>query len=276
MCTKNPRYDEEYGKFSKQIRQVTTCVVRVYILRARNLMPMDWLSGSADPYLRVGLGDKEEKDMKSLNKRCLTPDFYSYFSFNTSLPGPSLLKVAIWDHNTFNSHKLIGETIIDLEDRFFHPNWTSIGDLKPLEHRSLFKDGSRTSQGVVTLWVDVLTAAEAVRTPPIKLEGPEIKKFELRIVCWRSLEVPRLDGEFSDIFVRFFMEGSTTKYDTDTHWRCKTGAASWNWRILIPIELPIKERELGNSLTHSLTYSLTHFLTHSYLLTHLLTHSLTH
>jgi len=239
-------------------------------------MPMDWLSGSADPYLRVGLGDKEEKDMKSLNKRCLTPDFYSYFSFNTSLPGPSLLKVAIWDHNTFNSHKLIGETIIDLEDRFFHPNWTSIGDLKPLEHRSLFKDGSRTSQGVVTLWVDVLTAAEAVRTPPIKLEGPEIKKFELRIVCWRSLEVPRLDGEFSDIFVRFFMEGSTTKYDTDTHWRCKTGAASWNWRILIPIELPIKERELGNSLTHSLTYSLTHFLTHSYLLTHLLTHSLTH
>ncbi len=147
-----------------------------------------------------------------------------------------------------------------------------------MEHRSLFKDGSRTSQGVVTLWVDVLTAAEAVRTPPIKLEGPEVKKFELRIVCWRSLEIPRLDGEFSDIFVRFFMEGSTTKYDTDTHWRCKTGAASWNWRILIPIELPIKERELGITHSYSLTSLLTHGLTHSltHLLTHLLTHSPTH
>ena len=29
--------------------------------------------------------------------------------------------------------KLMGETVIDLEDRFFHPKWTSLGDVKPLE-----------------------------------------------------------------------------------------------------------------------------------------------
>lgn len=32
---------------------------------------------------------------------------------------------------------------------------------------------------------------------------------------------------------------------TDTHWMCKGGAGSWNWRCIIPIELPIANREEG-------------------------------
>lgn len=42
------------------------------------------------------------------------------------------------------------------------------------------------------------------------------------------------------------MEGEgQERMKTDVHWRCKTGTASWNYRIKIPIELPIKSRELG-------------------------------
>ena len=41
------------------------------------------------------------------------------------------------------------------------------------------------------------------------------------------------------------MEGDSQRHHTDTHWRCKKGNASWNWRMKIPIELPIKSRELG-------------------------------
>jgi hypothetical protein len=48
-----------------------------------------------------------------------------------------------------------------------------------------------------------------------------------------------------DLFATFYMEGSSARYHTDTHWRCKNGKGSWNWRIKIPLELPIKSREVG-------------------------------
>ncbi len=38
---------------------------------------------------------------------------------------------------------------------------------------------------------------------------------------------------------------SVEKQSTDTQWMCKTGEGSWNWRTKIPIELPIKSREVG-------------------------------
>jgi hypothetical protein len=41
------------------------------------------------------------------------------------------------------------------------------------------------------------------------------------------------------------MQGSAQHFITDTHWRCKDGKGSWNYRSLIPIELPIKKREEG-------------------------------
>ena len=94
------------------------------------------------------------------------------------------------------------------------------------------------------LWVDILTHQEALKTPAIKISGPEKKKFEIRIVCWRSLDVPALENGVSDMFVSFFMEGGR-KQSTDTHWRCKSGKGSWNWRVKIPVELPMKTRELG-------------------------------
>ena len=136
---------------------------------------------------------------------------------------------------------------MDLEDRWFHPKWTAFnqpGKLVPVENRTLLKEDSELSQGSVVLWVDILTHQEALKTPAIKISGPEKKKFEIRIVCWRSLDVPALENGVSDMFVSFFMEGGR-KQSTDTHWRCKSGKGSWNWRIKIPVELPMKTRELG-------------------------------
>jgi hypothetical protein len=108
----------------------------------------------------------------------------------------------------------------------------------------LTKADSQVAQGIVMLWVDIFTLAEAVRNPAVNIEGPSPKDFEIRVVCWRSLDIPSLDGGYSDTYMQFNMEGGK-KYYTDTHWRCKNGKASWNWRIKIPIELPIKSREIG-------------------------------
>ena len=79
----------------------------------------------------------------------------------------------------------------------------------------------------------------------VEIQGPEKKEYQLRIVTWRSLDVPDVDGGASDLFLQFGMQGSDKKYRTDTHWRCKKGLGSWNYRTLIPLELPMKKREEG-------------------------------
>lgn len=42
-----------------------------------------------------------------------------------------------------------------------------------------------------------------------------------------------------------FVDGNDSHQSTDTHWRCSNGKGSWNWRLKIPLELPVKTRELG-------------------------------
>ena len=56
---------------------------------------------------------------------------------------------------------LIGRTIIDLDDRWFCPDWKSI-EYKPIEHRELYHPSTALSQGVITCWVDIFekTAAD--------------------------------------------------------------------------------------------------------------------
>jgi hypothetical protein len=240
VCPKNPRNDEEYNKFSRTIRKVEKCIVRVYVIKAQNLQPLDWL-GTSDPFLKVQLGTKE------FSSRAVTwnlnPEFFAMYQFETTLPGPSLLRVQLWDKNIISSNQLMGETLVDLEDRWYHPKWTSLTP-KPVEARTLLKKGSNTTQGLVYLWTDIFRVADSGldSNKKIDISGPEKKTFEIRIVCWRSLGVPSGKGGMSDLYVRFSMAGGKP-HSTDTHWRCKGGSGSWNWRVKFFFDLPIKNRE---------------------------------
>jgi hypothetical protein len=52
----------------------------------------------------------------------------------------------------------------------------------------------------------------------------------------------------SDVFVKVFYGGGDPK-ETDTHWRCTTGTASFNYRILFDFEAPVpKNTPEGNLL----------------------------
>ena len=77
--------------------------------------------------------------------------------------------------------------------------------LKPIEIRSLHKDTSPIIQGQLHLWLEIRPEAEAHREPPVELHGPKKQKFDLRIVCWKSRDVP---FDMGDYFAEFWIGDS--------------------------------------------------------------------
>lgn len=249
VLEENPDLYEVEPFLPRDVLKPQQYVVRLYVIRGRNLQPVD--GNSCDPYLRVKLGATQVEDRASKHKtRTLKPDFYDTFEFFTTLPGPSVLKIQVKDWNRFYPvHELVGETKIDLEDRWFHYEWQNLDEpdaaypankLKPIEIRSLRTADSSVVQGQLHLWVEIRPAAEA-REPRVALDAPPTKDFEVRIICWRTKDVPL---DMGDYYCQFWI-GHSRKQSTDIHWRCQNGRASWNWRIKVPIQLPLDAPENG-------------------------------
>jgi len=173
--------------------------------------------------------------------RTLKPDFCETFEFVTTLPGPSVLKIQVKDWNRFYPvHELVGETKIDVEDRWFHPKWQDQAR-KPVEVRNLYHEESGVVQGQLQLWLEILPAVEMRRkkVPLTLLERPPVREFEVRIICWKSKAVPLRMGDF---YVKFKLANEKPR-STDVHWRCQTGRASWNWRVKFALKLPLESPE---------------------------------
>ncbi len=249
----DPR-DEEEEFVSMRALEVKNYTVRLYVVKASSLQPLD-ASGTSDPFLKVKLGDTKYETPDKKQDETLSPDFYQTFEFHTRLPGPSTMKLQVWDHNRFidlKSHQLIGETVVDIEDRWFHNRWQELNQedketkvpLKPIEARPLYMTGTSTQQGLLQLWVEVLPVETARAAPPTKFEGPEPREYEVRVICWKSVEVPNMDANTSDLYGKFWLQG-LKKQTTDTHWRCKNGKGSWNYRLKFKITLPVKNPEMA-------------------------------
>ncbi|KAM7380163.1 hypothetical protein PAMP_003476 [Pampus punctatissimus] len=93
-------------------------LVRVYIVSASNLHPADQ-DGKADPYVVVRLGKNEIKDRDNYIPKQLNPVFGRSFEMQVTFPKESLLSVIIYDYDMVGGDDLIGETCIDLENRFY-------------------------------------------------------------------------------------------------------------------------------------------------------------
>ncbi|KAH0617451.1 hypothetical protein JD844_015698 [Phrynosoma platyrhinos] len=89
-------------------------LIRVYIVAAFNLSPAD-PDGKSDPYIVLRLGKTEIKDRDNYIPKQLNP----IFGRSATFPKESLLSVVIYDHDMIGSDDLIGETKIDLENRFY-------------------------------------------------------------------------------------------------------------------------------------------------------------
>ena len=66
------------------------------------------------------------------------------------------------DYDDIFGDELIGETIVDLEDRFFSPDWQRISQ-KPIECRELYHPSSTISQGSVKMWVEIIPASSGLK-----------------------------------------------------------------------------------------------------------------
>jgi hypothetical protein len=163
-------------------------VVRLYLLKAFNLPPMD-LNGSTDSYPEIELAGQKVVDIDSKVELNLNPNFFTSYELYTTIPGAANLKVSLYDADRIGARDLIGHTTVDLENRFFNAEWRAM-ELKPVETRTLHIQTSAMSCGKVSMWIEIMTPSEAKELPMIDIKPPPPEEFELRVIVWNTKDVP--------------------------------------------------------------------------------------
>uniref|UniRef100_A0A3B3WGC3 Otoferlin n=1 Tax=Poecilia mexicana TaxID=48701 RepID=A0A3B3WGC3_9TELE len=117
--TREAGYDPNMGMFqSIPHNDPIHVLVRVYVVRATDLHPAD-INGKADPYVVIKLGKSEVKDKENYISKQLNPVFGKSFDIEATFPMESMLTVSVYDWDLVGTDDLIGETKIDLENRFY-------------------------------------------------------------------------------------------------------------------------------------------------------------
>ncbi|KAK7584153.1 hypothetical protein V9T40_005116 [Parthenolecanium corni] len=112
-------FDPQYGLFQGvPSNEPIHVLVRVYIVKANDLHPTD-MNGKADPYIVLQLGSKRISDKDNYISKQLNPVFGKFFEIEATFPQDSMLTVQVLDWDLVGSDDLIGETRIDLENRFY-------------------------------------------------------------------------------------------------------------------------------------------------------------
>ncbi|KAH9636494.1 hypothetical protein HF086_002194 [Spodoptera exigua] len=215
-------------------------LVRVYIVKATDLHPMD-LNGKADPYIVLHLGSKRISDKENYVSKQLNPVFGKCFEIEATFPQDSLLTIQVLDWDLLGADDLIGETKIDLENRFYSRHRATCGlpmkyeeqgynrwrdAMKPTQILAkLCKDGKldppiyeygrvkigRIEQGRLQMWVDMFPMDMPLPGPPMDISARKPKSYEMR--------------------------------STDIHYRSLTGEGNFNWRFIYPFDyLEAEER----------------------------------
>jgi len=219
-----------------------TIDVRVYVLKCFHMSPdeVDSETGAAgsDCFLRceiIGHENQEFTNPDQLQFKTLNPEFNQTVIFqNLRLPGHSFLKISVLGKGTFTYE--IGSTTVDLEDRWFCNSWRDMLH-KPIEIRTLRKEGSDVSVGKMECMIDLLPSAEAVQRPALNLAMSSRKqKLNLRVIIWNAANVVPLGGYTTDVFVVCHLLGEYGQVEdhqeTDVHPSCKQDElANFNYRL---------------------------------------------
>ncbi|XP_020638558.3 myoferlin isoform X3 [Pogona vitticeps] len=93
------------------------CIIRIYVARALDLQPRD-NNGLCDPYIKITLNKKVVEDRDHYIPNTLNPIFGRMYELTCFLPQEKDLKISVYDYDLLTRDEKVGETIIDLENRF--------------------------------------------------------------------------------------------------------------------------------------------------------------
>ena len=80
------------------------------------------------------IGKKIFNDRENYQLDEANPKFHKYYEFDCEFPGAPPVHIAAYDYDDLFGDDLIGDTYLDLDDRFFSADWNSIKE-KPVEYR---------------------------------------------------------------------------------------------------------------------------------------------
>uniref|UniRef100_A0A3Q2DFE0 C2 domain-containing protein n=1 Tax=Cyprinodon variegatus TaxID=28743 RepID=A0A3Q2DFE0_CYPVA len=93
------------------------CLVRIYVVRAIDLQPKD-NNGRCDPYIKISVGRNTLDDRDNYLPNNINPVFGRMFEMTCFLPQDKDLRIGVYDYDLLTRDEKVGETVIDLENRF--------------------------------------------------------------------------------------------------------------------------------------------------------------
>jgi hypothetical protein len=258
-------FERTYTDFEHQIEDMIKLfdmsqdlVVRAYVISAEGLTPHAsdhelssyiWSNVSPDDHPQYSCCDH-----KNVRSHTLFPDFnvvHKYGAVRFPEHAQLRLKVVERTQGTFGGEDdvEIGSTMIDLEDRYFHPLYTKMvkDQVTPVEARRILQHGSSLARGHLRLWVDVLHGSERENIKEKILPSTDPVDYELRIIIWKMTDLLTHDGSYAYTTVRMRIvqdSGEDIEKLTDCHKDTLDGRATFNWRSIFPMKIPCRTDKL--------------------------------
>jgi hypothetical protein len=86
---------------------------------------------------------------------------------------------------------------------------------------------------VVKCWVDIMPTELPEAKTVLDIRPRPAEEFEVRVAVWDTIDIKMMDVEgTSDAYVRCFFDSKREAKETDTHFRCSDGKASFNYRLI--------------------------------------------
>ena len=100
------------------LNTLTKCKVRLYVIEGFNFAKRDVFSES-DPYILIKCGKTQFSERDNYQIDNANPTFFKSYDFMVDFPGAPVLEIIAYDYDDLFGDELIGETKIDLDDRYF-------------------------------------------------------------------------------------------------------------------------------------------------------------